>query len=183
MKQPFVSASGRLTHEPGSKSGARCQQTDFPWPAAFPPPPPQPGHCRPDLVRQRPRYYAAVRLLSTMAHRRTPLGFPMRSALNVAEDAEISRFPCEMFPRVHGVSDRAGLWPTSRYRCSRRSLPLLLTASASRRKLLTRLNTRPARSPVNASTLPLRAAPHDSGPMWVAKPLTYDFCIHYTSPV
>jgi hypothetical protein len=39
------------------------------------------------------------------------------------------------------------------------------------------------RSPVNASTLPLRAAPHDSGPMWVVDPLSYDFCIHYTSPV
>src|SRR5246127_3648273 len=58
-------------------------------------------------------------------------------------------------------------------------LPLLLTASASRRKFLTRLNTRPVRSPVNASTLPLRAAPHDSGPMWVATPLSYDFFIHY----
>jgi len=29
----------------------------------------------------------------------------------------------------------------------------------------------------------LRAAPHDSGPMWVANPLSYDFCIRYTSPV
>ena len=28
-----------------------------------------------------------------------------------------------------------------------------------------------------------RTAPHDSGPMWVAKPLSYDFSIHYTSPV
>src|SRR5438034_6534700 len=37
------------------------------------------------------------------------------------------------------------------------------------------------RSPVNASTPPLRAAPHDSGPMWVATPLSYDFFIHYTS--
>ena len=37
--------------------------------------------------------------------------------------------------------------------------------------------------PVNASTPLLRAAPHDSGPMWVAAPLSYDFCIHYTSPV
>src|SRR5882724_8622409 len=46
-----------------------------------------------------------------------------------------------------------------------------------------RLNTRPARSPVNASTPPLRVTPHDSGPMWVATPLSYDFCIHYTSPV
>src|SRR5467141_1169820 len=48
---------------------------------------------------------------------------------------------------------------------------------------LTRLNTRPARSPVNASTLLLQAAPHDSGPMWVATSHSYDFCIHYTSPV
>jgi hypothetical protein len=37
--------------------------------------------------------------------------------------------------------------------------------------------------PVNASTLPLRAAPHDSRPMWVATSHSYDFCIHYTSPV
>jgi hypothetical protein len=70
---------------------------------------------------------------------------------------------------VHGVSDRAGLWHTSRYRRTRWSLPLSPTASASRSEFLTRLNTRPARSPVNASTLPLQAAPHDSGPMWVGR--------------
>jgi len=61
--------------------------------------------------------------------------------------------------------------------------PDLLTASASRSKSLTWLNTRPARSPVNASTPPSRAAPHDSGPMWVAISHSYDFLIHYTSPV
>jgi len=72
----------------------------------------------------------------------------------------ISRFPREVSTYVLGVSDRAGLWHTSRYRCTRWGLPLLLTASASRRKVLTRLNTRPARSPVNASTPPSRAAPH-----------------------
>ena len=48
---------------------------------------------------------------------------------------------------------------------------------------LTRLNTRPARSPVNASTPLLRVAPHDSGPMWVATSHSCDFFIHYTSPV
>ena len=32
---------------------------------------------------------------------------------------------------------------------------------------------------VNASTPPSRAAPHDSGPMWVATPLSCDFFIHY----
>jgi hypothetical protein len=50
-------------------------------------------------------------------------------------------------------------------------------------KALTRFNTRPARSPVNASTTPLQAAPHDSRPMWVAASHSYDSCIHYTSAV
>src|SRR2546429_1379111 len=30
-----------------------------------------------------------------------------------------------------------------------------------------------------SSTPPSRAAPHDSGPMWVATPLSCDFFIHY----
>jgi hypothetical protein len=171
MKQPFVSASGRLTHEPGAKPGARCQQTDFPWPAAFPPPPPRPGHCRPGVVRQLPRYYAAVRLLSAMTHRRTPEGFPMRSAPEDAEDPEISRFPREMCPRVHGVSDRAGSMPASPWRQTRCGLRLISTASAPRSppdrspgSSITRLNTRPARTPVNASPTPSRMCTHDSGP-------------------
>src|SRR6266851_670531 len=130
------------------------------------------------------RYYRSVRLPRSVRHRRTSLDFPTRPKATAALGGlGISRFPCEVSAYVHGVSDRAGLWHTSRYRCTRWGLPLSPTASASRRKFLTRLNTRPARSPVNASTLPLRAAPHDSGPMWVADPLSYDFCIHYTSPV
>ena len=121
--RPVVSARGRWSREPGSMSGTRCRQTDFPWPAAFPPPPPRPSHCRPSFVRRLPRYYAAVRLPSAMAHRRTPEGFPMRSALNVAEDPGISRFPREMFSRMHGVSDRAGsalASPMRQTRCGQR---------------------------------------------------------------
>jgi len=38
----------------------------------------------------------------------------------------ISRFPREVSTYVLGVSDRAGLWHTSRYRCTRWGLPLLL---------------------------------------------------------
>jgi len=72
----------------------------------------------------------------------------------------ISRFPSEVLPYVHGVCDRAGLRCTSRYRCTGWGLPHLLTASASRSDCLTRLYTRPARSLVNASTPPSRAAPH-----------------------
>ena len=171
MKQPFVFARGRSSREPGSMSGTRCRQTDFPWPAAFPPPPPRPGHCRPGFVRQLPRYYAAVRLLSVMAHRRTPLGFPMRSALDVAEDPEISRFPCGMCPRMLGVSDCAGSPPASPKRQARCGLRHVSTASAPRSprdrspgSWIPQLNTRPAFSPVNASPTPSRACTHDSGP-------------------
>jgi hypothetical protein len=125
-----------------------------------------------------------IELPRSVHHRRASLDFPMRPQATAALGRPgISRFPREASAYLHGVSDRAGLWHASRYRRTRCCLPLSPTASASRRKFLTRLDTRPARSPVNASTLPLRAAPHDSGPMWVAVPLSYDFCIHYTSPV
>src|SRR5437588_10727541 len=122
------------------------------------------------VVRGLLRYYGAVRLPRSVRHRRTSLDFPTRPMATAALGGlGISRFPNEVLAYGHGVSDRAGLGHTSRYRCTRWGLPLLLTASASRSKLLTRLNTRPARSPVNASTLPLRAAPHDSGPKWVGR--------------
>jgi hypothetical protein len=112
-----------------------------------------------------------------------PYKKPTRRPASDGLHVGISRFPREVSTNVHGVSDRAGLWRASRFRRSRWSLPLSPTASASRSDFLTRLNTRPARSPVNASTPPLRVAPHDSGPMWVATSHSYDFCIHYTSPV
>jgi len=50
-------------------------------------------------------------------------------------------------------------------------------------RCLSRLNTRPVRTPVNASRTPLRTPTHDSGPSWAANPSTYDSFIHYTSPV
>jgi len=39
---------------------------------------------------------------------------------------------------------------------------------------ISRLDTRPAHSPVNASPLPSRATAHDSGPVWLAKPSPYE---------
>ena len=126
----------------------------------------------------------SVRLPLFVHHRRVSLDFPTRpGALTAPGGQGISRFPRKVLPYVHGVSDRAGPRCTSPWRCTRCSLPLSPTASASRSKFLTRLNTRPARSLVNASTPPSRAAPHDSGPMWVATSHSYDSFIHYTSPV
>ncbi len=145
----------------------------------------------PGFVRRLPRYYGAVRLPPTVHHRRASLDFPMRSADPLSTDGwGTSRFPRKVLPSVHGVSDRAGAEDASRYRRPRCGLPLISTASAPRgthrspgRAWFSRLNTRPARSPVNASSLPLRTTPHDSGPVWVATPSPYDSFIHYTLPV
>src|SRR5216683_1462233 len=139
----------------------------------------------PDLVRRLHRYYGTVRLPELVHRRRTSLDFPTRPAApSAAGELRASRFSCEVFPYVHGVCDRAGPGRISRYRCARWCLALISTASASRSvPSLSRLNTRPARTPVNASTLPLRATSHDSGPLWVASPSTCDSFIHNTSPV
>ena len=136
------------------------------------------------FVRQLRKYYETVRLPVPVHHRRASLDFPMRPAApSAAGGHRISRFSCEVFPYVLGVSDRAGSRRISRWRYAGWGLPLLLTASAPRRDVLSRLNTRPARAPVNASTRPLQTAPHDSGSVWVASPSPYDSFIHYTSPV
>src|SRR5258708_7020590 len=138
----------------------------------------------PGLVRGIHRYYRSVRLPAFVHHRRTSSDFPMRPRTSSAlGERGTSRFPCEVFRYVLGVCDRAGLESTSRLRCIRWSLPLSPTASASRRICLSRLNTRPAPSPVNASTPPSRATPHDSEPVWFAKTSLYETFIHYTSPV
>src|SRR5580700_6253377 len=138
----------------------------------------------PGLVRRLHRYYRTVRLPVLVHRRRTSLDFPTRPAAPSATgEHRISRFSCDVFRYVHGVSDRAGPGRISRYRCNRWGLPLLLTASASRRMTLSRLNTRPAPTPVNASPLSLRKTAHDSGPLWVASLSTCDSFIHNTSPV
>ena len=138
----------------------------------------------PGLVRRLHRYYGTVRLPGLVHRRRASLDFPTRPAdTSLAGEPRTSRFSCEVFPYMHGVCDRAGPVRISRYRCARWCLPTIPTASASRTKLLSRLNTRPARTPVNASAIPLREPPHDSGPLWVASPSAYDSFIHNTSPV
>src|SRR5580693_2269809 len=125
------------------------------------------------FVQRVRRYSEAVRLPTSVHHRWSSFDFPTRSAvLSSADSRGISRFPDKVLAYMHGVSDRAGSRCPLRERCARYCLPTFSTASASRstcclrsRALISRLNTRPVRPPVNASTPPSRAAPHDSGPL------------------
>src|SRR5262249_51952347 len=111
------------------------------------------------------------------------LDFSMRPTPRFVGGRRISRFSRRLLPCMPGVSDLAGYHRTSPVRCVGCGLPHLLTRSASRTLFISRLNTLPARSPVNASPALLRAPVHDSGPSWLAKPLTYDSFIHYNLPV
>src|SRR5206468_7767217 len=48
---------------------------------------------------------------------------------------------------------------------------------------ISRLYTRPACAPVNASAMPSRVCPHDSGSSWVASPSMCEFLLRCTMPV
>ena len=93
----------------------------------------------------------------------------------------ISRVPRRSFPCMPGVLDRAGSRRVSRWRRAGCGLPLPFTASAPRSRI-SRLNTRPAHSPVNASPRPCGTSRHNLGSLWFAGPLTYETFIHYDLP-
>jgi len=72
-----------------------------------------------------------------------------------------------MFPRVRGVCDRAGsgaALPWRQLRCGLRHFSTAsaprTTRSSRRGAWISRLNTRPARTPVNASPTPSRMCTH-----------------------
>jgi hypothetical protein len=95
-----------------------------------------------------------------------------------------------LFPYMREVSDCAGARRISRYRHDGCSLPPTSTTSAPRSTqrfpvgaYISQLNTRPARTSVNASPSSSRTTAHDSRPNWVANPFLYDSFIHYNSPV
>jgi hypothetical protein len=52
-----------------------------------------------------------------------------------------------------------------------------------KQQVISRLNTQPARAPVNASPAPLPSPTHDSGSPWIAIPSACDSFLHYNSPV
>jgi hypothetical protein len=83
------------------------------------------------FVRRLRRYCGAVRLPTSVRHRRASFDFPTRSALLSSADRRgISRFPRRMVPCMLGVFDRAGARCTLRWRCTRCCLPLISRASA-----------------------------------------------------
>src|SRR4030095_9965715 len=116
---------------------------------------------------------------------RCGLHFPLAQTNN-----GISRLPHKVLARMLRVSDRAGSIGVSRLRRLQSRLRLSSTASAPRssRRLrdggsISRLNTWPARTPVNASLVPLRTTKmHDSGSAWVASPSLHETFIHNTLP-
>src|SRR5439155_21831791 len=68
------------------------------------------------------------------------------------------------------VFDRAGSIVRSPCCAQSCGLPLRTTASAPWLHLVSRLNTPPVCSPVNASPASLRTSPHDPRPSWLARP-------------
>ena len=126
------------------------------------------------VVRRLRRYYGAIRLPTIVHHRRTSGDFPMRpSAQCRVGDSGISRFPHKVRTCMPGVSDRAGSRCASQYRHIRCGLPQSPTRSAPHSSL-SRLNTQPARTPVNASQSWLPTTTHDSGTLWTANPSTLE---------
>ena len=102
-------------------------------------------------------------------HREPPITFLLHTDMCKAQKVERLRFPFSTPPPLVDCERTKFQQPRFLRMQFQVELPHSFRASASRRKVLTRLNTRPARSPVNASTPLLRVAPHDSGPMWVGR--------------
>jgi hypothetical protein len=138
----------------------------------------------PARVRRLPSYYGRARLLPPVHHRVRPSGLPDADRLAQGRTArrETSRFPRNEPRRMLGSSTTRGR-PVTRLTC-RAVLPSAhATASAPRTSELSRLNTQPTPSPVNASTHASRRAPHDSGSVWIATPSPRWTCTTYSLPV
>ena len=174
-----VSATGRpyptLSPEPAARAPIPFDQ------------PPSLHLLRSDLrhqfVRRLRRYYAAVRLPAPVHHRRTSLDFSMRPKPPawVVAGSPGSRASC--FHACLGS-------PTSRdtnVPCQDGPLVVAFPTPEPGRHPepcpFSRLNTLPALSPVNASPNGSLHPTHDSEPLWLARPLTYDSFIHYNLPV
>jgi len=175
---PDVPVRVHLARLPGSESGACFAQTGSPWPTPFPPSPPLALWSRcsatSSVVRSCPTSHAR----SSLAY---VLRLPSAASLGRAWDLPVP---------AYGVSVHAqGLRPRRVFRHLALAMPSVWSSVLSHYvdtlifNRISRLNTWPARTPVNASAAALLLPPHDSGPVWLATPSPYGSLIHYTSPV
>src|ERR1700724_238172 len=135
-------------------------------------------------VRRSLSYYGEVRLPTTVHHRLRHSRLPMRTLRAYRHWSDVG----SPGSRARSVRTCQGLRPRRTVRRLAITPPSVLPsaslkASASRGLLLSRLNGWPMRSPTDASSLPLRATTHGSGPMWFATPSSWRACTTYSSPV
>jgi len=121
---------------------------------------------QPHFVRRLLRYYWTVRLPVFVHRRLVPLGFTARTQSPYCwAELGVSRLPREKRLHMPWFSDRAGAGRALPKRHARCGLPHTIRRSASRFINPFRGSiARPAGSPVNASSAPLPAPSHDSGP-------------------
>jgi len=144
----------------------------------FPPSPPQP------VAQPCSRTSQVLQVCPTSAcvhHRRVSIDFPMRPiASSVWENAGPPGSRARCFGTCAGsVTTRDSHTPRN---IGAHVLPSATPYGVGVRRLFFAAGYRPAPS---LSTLQAasRAAPHDSEPVWFAKPSLYETFIHYTSPV
>jgi hypothetical protein len=136
------------------------------------------------FVQRLRRYHGSVRLPLPVHHRITASGLPDASRRAIFGERTV-----DLPVLAHGVSAHArGLRPRGVAPGLALSPGRVLPSAQDNgvgtpEDLISRLNTLPERTPVNASTTPSRVPPHDSGPSWVASPSMYDSLIRYSMPV
>ena len=144
-----------------------------PWPAPSLHRSASPG--APDLCEGFLGPLEAVRLPAPVHHGR-PQRFTVRTGQVCQARCRASRVPLTVFP-VHA----RGLRPRRvRLRLTITASTMLPSACSERvgtqTSPISGLNTLPVHSPVNASCLPLPLHPHDSGPVWLARPSLSGTC-------
>src|SRR4029079_2061586 len=135
------------------------------------------------FVRALRRFYGVVRLPVSVHHRRTSLDFSMRPKRAHLDGHRISRFSRKLLPCLLGSPTARDINVPCQYGSLIVAFPIPKQGRHPKLCPFSRLNTQPASSPVNASPRASPHATHDSGPSWLAKPLTCDSFIHYNLPV
>jgi hypothetical protein len=166
----------------GSVSSTRRAVPVFPWSSPFPPGTPPCVDAAHAFVRALLRYYKPVRLPAVVHRGRAPSGFSARTAPTGRGQRR------DLPGSVQDVSMRAwGLRPRGvRTLLAMAKCPMLPSTSGNGvgtpNAKLSRLNTQPASSPVNACQTASRPPSHDLGAVWFATPSLLETFTPYTLP-